>query len=806
MITWQQFLEIVRDPNLRINRPIDRDPQGQERGVRSAEDECLFIVAGPGSGKTTVLALRTLKLVFVDEIEPNAIMATTFTKKAAKELRSRILSWGDMIRQEALNIVGETQRQQLQRLDLNAIVTGTLDSIAEQQLAEHRAPGTQPPVVIETFVSQTLMLLEGLFPTGLTTSSTGQGRWDRNLRDYITRLRGSSFGMNATQYARITRDIRDKFLYDFVNVQHYLSSLNSNCPICGNHPHPGVPIICNAIDYYVNSLQTRGVVDFAGLEQHFLVELQSGGLQSLTDRLRVILVDEYQDTNLLQEQIYFVLASNAINNGGGITVVGDDDQSLFRFRGATVDLFNNFTQRINQQLGISVSTIFLSNNYRSTDNVVDFVNNFSQLDTEYQVARVSKPQIIRARNVNHNPPILGMFRDDVETLSEHLAQFIHQIFHMGGYRLQNGTLIEADPNGSVGDCALLMHSPGEVREYFQQNQVRRRERLPLLLRRQLQNMQPQIPVFNPRGQQLAEIPPVMRLCGLLLECIDPQGRVQSSIRSLPQEAIHRMNLWRNEAQRYLHQYPQSQQQGLGVARQANTLPQFVDAWRRRVPQGNNPWPDQIFLADLAYKLVTWIPEMQDDIEGLVFLEVIIRTITESIRFNRFESRIVYGMWEEASVQGAIRDIFVPIAMGLIEVDEDLLETLPRDRVNVLSIHQAKGLEFPLTIVDVGSDFTGNYSAQARFRYPRSGDLTHNLEDELRQFSQHINTPTRSALDRSFDDLIRLYFVAFSRPQDVLLLVGLNTVRTRNNIQNIATGWNRNGIWQWGRGLPNLVHI
>lgn len=78
-----------------------------------------------------------------------------------------------------------------------------------------------------------------------------------------------------------------------------------------------------------------------------------------------------------------------------------------------------------------------------------------------------------------------------------------------------------------------------------------------------------------------------------------------------------------------------------------------------------------------------------------------------------------------------------------------------------------------------------------------------MEDELRAFSA-LSTPQRSAVDRAFDDLIRKYFVAYSRAQDVLLLVGLNTVVDR--IPNIATGWDRNRNWHWGRGLNNLIPI
>lgn len=78
-----------------------------------------------------------------------------------------------------------------------------------------------------------------------------------------------------------------------------------------------------------------------------------------------------------------------------------------------------------------------------------------------------------------------------------------------------------------------------------------------------------------------------------------------------------------------------------------------------------------------------------------------------------------------------------------------------------------------------------------------------MEDEFRPFSP-LGKPTRSGKDRSFDDLVRQNFVAFKRPQDCLLLVGLSS--SCSGIQNVATGWDRDGVWHWSTGLPNLVHV
>jgi DNA helicase-2/ATP-dependent DNA helicase PcrA len=765
-----------------LSRPLN---DVQEQLVVASPSDSLFIVAGPGSGKTTVLALRVLKLAIIDRIDPTTVVATTFTRKAAKELRSRILGWGDRLRERLLAAdITEEEKARIRQLDFNAVITGTLDSIAETILGQFRVPGSQPPAVIEEFVARAVLLRHGLF--------AGRRYLDADLRAYVTAIRGSAFGLNVASITSTLVEIRQRIVHDGVDPTRYGTERRRNCSLCGAHPHLAVPKVLDVIQAYHDFLTSAQVVDYASLEYSFFRELARGALRELSGNLRYVLVDEYQDTNLLQERIYFELARATAANHGGITVVGDDDQSLFRFRGATVDLFQDFPTRLASTLGSTPARVFLTNNYRSTRSIVDFCKSYISLDASFQPGRVSgKPPIRFARQVDHNPRVLGMFRDDVPTLGSNLTSFICDVFHGTGFRLPSGDVIRRHTSGSLGDCALLTHSARE-------HSTGGNERLPFALRVSLASEPHPSLVFNPRGQALASIQSVRRLCGLMLECIDPAGRVQTQIRNLPTDSVTAMAAWRAAARSWISSHP--------TPSLRTSLAPFVSAWQRRRSSGRRAWPIDVPLADLAYKLVTWIPEMQGDIEGLVYLEVILRTITESSRFGPYSGSIVFRdpTIEARSIQSAIWDVFVPIATGAVEVDEDLLETLPRDRLNILTIHQSKGLEFPLVVVDVGSDFKKDHPAQRFRRFPDTPDSTHRLEDELRHFSSSLAPPARSGLDRAFDDLIRLYFVAFSRAQDVLLLVGHRNVA--HSISNVATGWDRGGTWRWGQGLRNLLHI
>lgn len=764
----------------RLGRDIRGNPD-QRMAVRSPLDRWLYVVAGPGSGKTTVIALRVLKLVFVDGIDPASAVVTTFTRKAASELRSRILGWGDQLRDSFLRMSKYAKKRgKLKGLDLNRIITGTLDSIAEEALNNYRDPASPPPIVIESFVSNALMIRVGLF---------SRGRYnDQNLRDFIAHLRGRAWNLSVSELSTVVRELKERICHDQVNVQQFR----------GAHRHPGVPVLCDAIDDYNNELESRLLFDFGRLEQEFLARLQSGSLEKFLQGIRFLLVDEYQDTNLLQEQIYFEMARAALANDGSVAVVGDDDQSLYRFRGATVDLFRNFPSRLNNQLGVRPRTVYLSGNYRSTPILVDFCEGFVTLDQSYQSARVpNKPPLVSLRSPPYEAfPIVGMFRDDSGALARDLGAFIHTVIHGRGVEVRDHDRkkhrIRIDPKiGGPSDVAILFGSPRE-------HDASQRPRLPLLLRNELSGMQPAIQVFNPRGEQLETVDAVQVLCGLILECLDPGEVVQNS-QNFPQVALHMFGEWRDAATSYAAGNPPP------IA--PTDLPQFITEWQNRRPLPRRRWDRETPLIQLAYKLVTWIPSLQNDIEGLVYLESIARTISQAGLFGSFGGQLVRdpgvpGL-EEASIKEALWNVFMPLATGAIQINEELLETMPPDRVNVMSIHQSKGLEFPLVIVDIGSDFRTDHYAHAFKRFPRDGGKSCLMENELRQFSP-LGLPQRPPLDRAFDDLTRLYFEAYSRAQDALLLVGLTTVRDR--IPNIATGWDRLGLWPWGPGLSNLIHI
>jgi DNA helicase-2/ATP-dependent DNA helicase PcrA len=238
---------------------------------------------------------------------------------------------------------------------------------------------------------------------------------------------------------------------------------------------------------------------------------------------------------------------------------------------------------------------------------------------------------------------------------------------------------------------------------------------------------------------------------------------------------------------------------------------FTISWAERKAKAGYLWPKSVSCIDLLYALVHWMPELHDDPEGQVYLEVFTRQLGAAEQVSNFKARIVTDQSNQElsnkSVAHLLLYFLAPIASGTTKVDEELIESFPRDRLNVLSIHQSKGLEFPLVIVDVGSDFAAStkfpngHWANAFKRFPIKPGTPHNLEDLMRPHSP-LSVLKRDGVDRAFDDLYRQYFVAFSRPQEVLLIVGLNDSKPGvGTVRNVATGWDRNEVNKWLPILP-----
>jgi len=781
MISIDEFLDLVRDtPGVRRDLR-DLANVAQLDAVSHSDQRMLMLAAGPGSGKTTVLVLRALRFVLVDGFLPEHLLLTTFTKKAAKELRTRWLDWGTALLSSLAGRIDD------RAIDLNRCRIDTMDSLAQQALAEHRLPGSLAPVVAETSASKLI----------LKRAAFGQAYRDPTIRAVLDQLflRYTFDGgppSNQGDALDVAKRLCDRLVQDRVNLATYRAS--------------GVAQdrVCQILDLYTARMVETNVYDFTTLQQSFLDRLIDGSLAQWLADIRVLMVDEYQDTNPLQEAIYFAIINGAQPSA---TIVGDDDQSMYRFRGGSVELFTEYAVRSLAITGRGTIRLDMVRNFRSTPEIVDFYNRHVTTDPAFATARItpSKPQVVASR-ATANIPVLGMFRADANQLASDLAEFLSNL-------VTNRRVVFGDPaapheltmtaGGDLGDAVFLSHTVEEVRYNRPRgNQPASIEtRFAGLLRDNLVARNRQ--VFNPRGRALRVIPNVQVLLGLLLICVDPDATAINDVWPT-NEARHFLAMWRQAATNFIQQGP--------VPNDRAGLRGFVASWQnaaRGSIQQEFPrdWP----VLELLFKLITWISAFQSDPEHQVWLEAITRIVSSvgmaspyGMNLLQNSAALNQGQHVRQSRLSLIRDALLPIAENEVDVDEEIMPSVPRDRLQIMTIHQSKGLEFPLVIVDVGSHFNSNHAGHRFRRHPTQESNVVRMEDDVEPFLASPLRGARLPLDRTFDDLVRLYYVAYSRPQSVLLLVGAENCLTYGSgagftaraIPNIALGWHRDGSWPW----------
>lgn len=310
----------------------------------------LFLPGGPGSGKTKVLLWRTVNLIVTHNIAPEEIFLSTFTEKAAKQLKDGLRTY---LTAASLK-TGDTY-------DIGKIYIGTVHSLCrriltERRFSQERLRHSQPILLDE--LGQYLFIrkksnweiLKNSPKSGeITNTEINQifGDKGRSRHTAITHL--ISFFNRLSEELIDPRDtksrIKDK------NLQILLRMYEEYIELLTKGGGPGRTDL---------SLLQKVTVDYPKTNS------MSGFV------FKHILIDEYQDTNTVQEKLFFLLASGYKN----LCVVGDDDQALYRFRGATVENFVGFAERCKEILKLEPRRIVLSINYRSCESIVSYSNDF----------------------------------------------------------------------------------------------------------------------------------------------------------------------------------------------------------------------------------------------------------------------------------------------------------------------------------------------------------------------------------------------------------------------------------------------
>lgn len=301
---------------------------GQRRPDGRFESGPLRIMAGAGTGKTATLASRVAHLV-LQGVDPERILLLTFSRRAAQEMTRR----AERLTAEALG----GQRGSDSDLRLRLPWAGTFHAIGARLLREH----AQQVGLDERF---------GILDRG-------------DAADLMDVLRHEQ-GLSALA-RRFPRKDTCLAIYSYrVNTGHPLAQvLRDTHPWCVEFEEA----LTGLFRAYVDRKQAQGVLDYDDLLLWWEVALQDPALAAeMRGRFDQVLVDEYQDTNRLQARILRGLRPD----GQGLTVVGDDAQSIYAFRGADVGNILDFPA----QFDPPAQSIVLQTNYRSVQPVLDASN------------------------------------------------------------------------------------------------------------------------------------------------------------------------------------------------------------------------------------------------------------------------------------------------------------------------------------------------------------------------------------------------------------------------------------------------
>lgn len=304
------------------------NPQQQE-AIHTTEGP-LLIIAGPGSGKTFTLVERIYHLISEKNIQPEQLFVSTFTEKAAAELITRVSK-----RLADDNIT----------VNLKEMYIGTFHSICLRFIEEHRE---------STRLMRNFTLLDQF---------DQQYFIYQNLSDYQN-IEGSEHILgNASWWDRA-----EKFMTSVNKVSE--EALNPDKLL--NADEPEVQALARCYQQYQTHLKEESYLDFSTIQVEALrlLEEHPDILNEIRDKIEYLMVDEYQDTNTIQERILFKLAEPDFN----LCVVGDDDQGLYRFRGATIRNILEFPQ--NNFSGATCKQVELTTNYRSHPDIIQFYNNW----------------------------------------------------------------------------------------------------------------------------------------------------------------------------------------------------------------------------------------------------------------------------------------------------------------------------------------------------------------------------------------------------------------------------------------------
>ena len=651
----------------------------QKQAITTTEGPVL-IIAGPGTGKTFTLVKRAVYLIAEKHVAPEDIMIATFTEKAAKELLTRLSN--ELL---ALNI----------SVNINDLYIGTIHSICLRLIKEH---------LEYTTLHKDYRLVDDFEQKYLVYQNHKRFRSIVNS-DLVLGEAHSSWALaeDVCYYANAIAE-------ELVDEEKLAKSNQIE-----------LRAVSEIVSLYRSILSDENALDFSSIQcvaYRMLVD-HPEICEQLQEQIKYIMIDEYQDTNYVQEQLVMLLGAKRNN----ICVVGDDDQGLYRFRGATIRNILEFPEKFD-----SCQKFFLSENYRSEKDIIGFYNQWMRTTSgsnfEFDWAQYRYPKSITAAKsefIEGQPTVIKVSgNEDADTWMENVVDFIKKLKASGKLTDYN-------------QLAFLFKSVKHANvialgNYLEQNGI---------------------PVYSPRSDLFFEREEIRLIIGALMFMFP------NYVKKLTEGKAY----IRPELEKYY----------------TDCLRGFSDFVKRTRSDELMKWCkfravdhlriqknlDYAF-SGLMYQMFQFEPFksiLDTDITTGINDTRPVRNIAKFIELvTKYEFMHRVNIFTVKNIDFAVERFFsiylrFLIDGGISEYEDDS-EYAPSGCVSFMTIHQSKGLEFPIVVVG------------SLYGVPR------NNNDEIIEMLEHDfyhRKPFEPADKIKLFDFWRLYYTAFSRAQNLLVL-------------------------------------
>lgn len=650
----------------------------QKQAIQTVDGPVL-IIAGPGTGKTFTLVKRISYLIVEKGVKPQEIMVVTFTEKAAKELLTRI---SDEFVRNDLN------------LNVNEMYIGTFHSVCLRILRENteKAGDNSKSRMLDAFEQTYLVCMNidnfNRLPGFTSHSPARQGVWKQSL--------------DVCRYV-------NQMMEELVDIEAMKEDQDEDIRFLGK-----------LVSRYQELLDRNGAMDFSSIQTNTYEMLSENPevLEEVRERIKYIMVDEYQDTNYIQERLVFQIAGDRQN----ICVVGDDDQGMYRFRGATIRNILEFPEKFEDG---SCRIIHLDKNYRSEPGIIDFYNSWMEnVDGinlfNWDKYRYEKNIHAEKETKENGDTVFVCGGDDIEIEKHDVLYLIRKL-------QDNGNITD------LNQVAFLFRSVKgneavELGHYLEENGIS---------------------VYSPRSEMFFERTEVKQIFGCIMMCF------RSYLKDLKQ------NVFRYPIPDKLREYYISCVKAANeVYKSCAGLNEYINRQAKDILDLKET--ADYGLLDIFYKILSFEPfnewlgcSLQDN----VMKTRPARNLSEISRLiARF--RVLHDMHDlsplnRSSMPEELFNIYVKyLYIDGIGEYEDESEYAPSGCVSFMTIHQSKGLEFPVVVV--GS--LGNV--------PKKNSDPLMMTAEFRFFHRRPFEPLENI---KYFDFWRLYYTAFSRAQNLLVL-------------------------------------